>query len=182
MRALIRGIEAVSLAGGLAAGVLIAAIALLMATEIFMRSVVDAPLSFSWEYSAYAMATVFFLGAAYALRAGGHVRVSLLQQMLPRWATRPLEIVVTLAGLAITSYVAWAAIRFAAMSFERGTTSFTPTKTPLYLPQSLVALGLVILAAQFVARLLRLIIREAPDPGAPPQVATDDRQASTTEL
>jgi hypothetical protein len=61
------------------------------------------------------------------------------------------------------------------VSFGRGTKSFTPTQTPLYVPQGLVALGLVLLAAQFVARLLRILIGAPPDVGAAEQAAPADR-------
>jgi TRAP-type C4-dicarboxylate transport system permease small subunit len=159
-------IEQVSLAGGALAAFLLAAIAVLMLTEIFMRSFVGVSLSFSWEYSAYFMATVFFLGAGYTLRAGGHVRVSVLFEWMPQSFGRALDVLATVAGLMISGYAALAVCKLSLLSFERGTTSFTPTRTLLWVPQSLVALGLVILAAQFVARLLRLATGAPPDPGA----------------
>jgi C4-dicarboxylate transporter, DctQ subunit len=171
----VRAIERLSIAGGVAAGALLVAIAVLMLTEIVMRSFVGVPLSFSWEYSAYFMATVFFLGAAYALRAGGHVRVTLLYELLPDSLSRILELTATLVGLVVSSYAAVAATGLALESLRRGTTSFTPTATPLFIPQSLVALGLALLAAQFVARLLRLWLREALDPGATTVEATRDQ-------
>jgi TRAP-type C4-dicarboxylate transport system permease small subunit len=159
-------IEQATLAGGALAAILLACIAVLMLAEIFMRSFTSASLSFSWEYSAYFMATVFFLGAAYALRVGGHVRVALVLEMLPPPLDRVLELFSTLIGLLISSYAALAVSKLALISFERGTTSFTPTRTLLFVPQGLVALGLIMLSAQFVARLLRLAVRAPLDPGA----------------
>jgi TRAP-type C4-dicarboxylate transport system permease small subunit len=159
-------IERVTLAGGGLAAILMACIALLMLAEIFMRSFVGVALSFSWEYSAYFMATVFFLGSAYALRVGGHVRVALLLEQLPPPFDRILEVISTLIGLLISGYAAIAASNLALLSFERGTTSFTPTRTLLFIPQSLVALGLIMLSAQFIARLLRFAAGLPLDPGA----------------
>ena len=148
LRRTIWGIEQLSLAGGALAAILLAAIAILMLTEIFMRSVFGVSLSFSWEYSAYFMATVFFLGAAYTLRAGGHVRVTLLHELLPASLGRILEFIGSLLGFIIATYSALAVSKLALISMERGTTSFTPTRTLLFVPQSLVALGLILLAAQ----------------------------------
>lgn len=153
------GIEQLSLAGGALAAILLPAIAILMLLEIFMRSFVGVSLSFSWEYSAYSMATVFFLGAAYTLRAGGHVRVTLLYELLPGSVGRILEFIASLLGLIIAAYAAVAVSKLALMSMKLGTTSFTPTRTLLFVPQSLVAIGLILLTAQFVARLLRLAAR-----------------------
>lgn len=175
LHAIIRLIETCSLAGGAIAAALIAGIAILMLTEIFMRSAIGTPLDFGWEYSAYGMATIFFLGSAYALRGGGHVRVSLLLEALPERAARGVDVACSVVGLAIAVYAAAAAIDLAAVSFARGTTSFTPTKTPLFIPQALVALGLVMLAAQFVARLLRLLLGMTPEAGAAEAVAPSDR-------
>ena len=131
-----------------------------------MRSFIGVSLSFSWEYSAYFMATVFFLGAAYALRVGGHVRVALLLELLPPPSIVFLSSFRRLLGLLISAYAAVAVSKLALFRFERGTTSFTPTRTLLFVPQGLVALGLIMLSAQFVARLLRLAMRSTARPGS----------------
>jgi TRAP-type C4-dicarboxylate transport system permease small subunit len=91
--------------------------------------------------------------------------VTLLHEWLPESVGRILEFTATMLGLIIAGYAALAVSKLALVSMERGTTSFTPTRTPLFVPQSLVALGLILLTAQFVARLFRWVLRAPLDPG-----------------
>ena len=59
-------------------------------SEIAARSLFNISISFAWEYSAYAMGVAMFGGAAFTLRTGGHIRVSLLGSRLPPAASQEL--------------------------------------------------------------------------------------------
>ncbi|WP_305985584.1 TRAP transporter small permease subunit [Roseibium sp. MMSF_3544] len=145
---------------------LVCGIAALIIAEVVARSTFGASLSFAWEYAAYFYASAVFLGAAYTMRTGGHVRVALLRGLLSKRGQHIMEIAATAVGTLFSFYLAYALIQFAYRSFSRGSTSPTIDETPLVIPQGVLALGATLLALQMVARLVRLFIDEAPEDDA----------------
>lgn len=166
LRSLLLLIDRLSLAAGALGAVCLALIPLLILADIGYGLLTRASLTFVWEYAAFLMAAAFFLGLAYALRTAGHVRVSLLAEYLPARAAWLLEIAATAIALYFAGFVAYAMTQFAYSSYSGGSVSFTPTATPLVIPQGVLAFGTILLTLQFAARLARLLIGDAPD--APP--------------
>lgn len=160
---MLRLIDGVGRISGYAAAAMIVGIAALVLSEIFFRNVLNISLTFAWDYSAYMMAGAIFCGAAFTLRSGGHVRVSLLTHNVPPLLAYLIDLVSTLFACAISMYAAYALILFAWSSFTSGRTSATIDATPLVYPQGVIAFGATLLAAQFVARLIRLILRQPPE-------------------
>ncbi len=156
-------IDAVSRYAGYAAALMICGIAALVLTEIVCRNLLNISLTFAWDYSAYMMAGVIFCGAAFTLRTGGHVRVSLLTHNVPPAVARGIDFLATVFALGITSFAAYALILFAWQSFTTGRTSSTIDATPLVYPQGVIAFGITLLALQFLVRLIRLVIGQAPE-------------------
>jgi TRAP-type C4-dicarboxylate transport system permease small subunit len=110
----------------------------------------------AWEYSSYLMAATFTFGGAMTLRAGGHIRVSLLLAHVPPGARRALEIVSALLGAAFMGFLAYGMVKFTWASFSRGQTSYA-SDTPVWLPQAVVAFGMVLLTLQLVARAVQAV-------------------------
>src|SRR6056297_2176376 len=59
----------------------------------------------------------------------------------------------------------WASAENALRSFERGSVSYYPSRTPLAFPQSVLALGLLLLTLALLARAIRLALDEPPEAG-----------------
>ena len=173
--AFLRAVDAISNAAAAAAAACLGAMTLLMLAEVVARNVFAQSLTFSWEFSGYLMGAVFFFGAAYTFRTGGHVRVSILSETLSAPAARGLEYATTLVGLAITGFLFHAILDLLLSSYSRGIKSFTPMETPLILPQGVLALGALLLLLQMVARLIRLLRGEAPDIPADEAVLGSDQ-------
>ena len=157
------GIDTLSRACGYVAAALVLGIAGLILAEIFCRTVLNVSLSFAWEYAAYFFAVSIFLAAAFALRTGGYVRVMLLSQSVPPRLAYWLDAAATVVGTMIAGFLAWALTAFAARSWLSGSTSPTIDETPLVYPQAAMAFGAALLTLQLVARVLRLLIGEAPE-------------------
>ena len=157
------GIDTLSRGCGYVAAALVLGIAGLILGEIFCRAALNVSLSFAWEYAAYFFAVSIFLGAAFALRTGGHVRVMLLSQSIPPRLAYWLDVAATVAGTLIAGVLAWALTAFAAKSWVSGSTSATIDETPLVYPQAAMALGAALLTLQLVARSLRLLAGEPPE-------------------
>ena len=157
------GIDALSRGCGYVAAALVLGIAGLILAEIFCRTVLNVSLSFAWEYAAYFFAVSILLGAAFALRTGGHVRVMLLSQSVSPRVAHWLDVAATVVGTMIAGFLAWALAAFAARSWMSGSTSPTIDETPLVYPQAAMAFGAALLTLQLVARAVRLLVGEPPE-------------------
>lgn len=146
---------------GAVAALGMAAMFLLMIAEIFARGVLESSLGFTWELSGYLMGIVVFLGAAHALRAGSHVRIMILLETVPRGVAKWVDVLATAGGALIVAYILKALHLLAWTSYVRGTVSSTPERIPLFIPQSLLCLGALMLLLQLLARLVTLLRRPA---------------------
>ncbi len=108
----------------------------------------------AWEYSSYLMASSFTFGAAMTLRAGGHIRVTLLLARLSPSRRRLLEIVAALVGMLLSGFLAYSMVLFSWGSYQRGATSIS-SDTPVWIPQAVITFGFVLLVLQFLARFIQ---------------------------
>lgn len=155
-----------AVAAGLAAAAC-AALALMLLVEVISTSFFAWSQPWAVEYSTYFLAATLFLGSGWALRAGGHIRVSALLSLLPAGLLRVLDVLVTGFACGVTGFAAAALIDQAVRTYQRGSRSYFPSETPLVYPQTMLALGFVLLALAFVARLIRLL-RGQPAEQNPP--------------
>lgn len=120
----------------------------------------DIPIA--WEYSSYLMAISFTFGAAMTLRAGGHIRVRILLGNASPPVAWILELVASIIGFIFAAYFSYAMGHFAWRSFISDERSLA-SNTPLWIPQSMVAFGAILLTLQLIARLGHLFLNEQPE-------------------
>lgn len=159
----VRAVERVTDAAGWLAAALLLALAGLMLAELVARNVMGRSLHVTWELSAYCMAGTFLFGASAALRHGEHVRVGLLLELLGPRAARALDLAVTLAGIVVAAYLAWALGGLAHRSLSGDVRSFSGFDFPVGVPQAGTALGAALLCLQLGARAARLALGLPPD-------------------
>lgn len=160
LRLILDGIDRLGRLDGWIGGGCLLALTLLMLSEITTRFLSNflpffpASISVAWEYSSYLMAASFTFGAAMTLRAGGHIRVTLLIGRAPPLVRRPLEILAAALGFAFMAFLTYSMIRFTWGSFSRGQTSVS-SDTPVWIPQLFVTFGMLLLTLQFFARMIQ---------------------------
>lgn len=157
LRPVFVAVDALGRAGGYMAAACLLALTLLILAEIATRNLFDSDIPVAWEYGSYLMGAGFMFGAAVSLRAGGHIRVSLLLANVGAAPRRALEILSAAAGTALTAFLANSLFWFTVRAFERGQTS-PSSDTLLWIPQSLVVAGAILLALQMAARLAQAIL------------------------
>ncbi len=136
------------LASGVIAGFFLAAIAVVIGIQVvgrFWGFVFD-----STEISGFFMAASTFLGLGYTFRQGGHVRVTLAVHVLKPAARRVSEFFCCLFGAALLLYLTWLAGAFAHESFTYGDISPGLMAVPFWIPQSGMALGLLIMSIALI--------------------------------
>ena len=157
LRPILDGIDKLSrLDGWLGAGCLVTLTALMIA-EVAVRALsefiswVPADIPVAWEYSSYLMAATFTFGAAMTLRAGGHIRVTLVIARVTPVQRRWMETVLAALGVFFCGFLAWSMAFFTWRSFESGQTSVS-SGTLVWIPQVFVTFGIFLLTVQFLAR------------------------------
>ena len=105
------------------------------------------------------MASASFLAFANALNRGAHIRVSILLNALPAGLRRLTEIWCFGIGAAVMWYFVYYCQKFVYWSWKFQDISQGQDRTPLWIPQSVMLIGAVILAIALTDHLLRLIIK-----------------------
>ena len=142
-------------AGGIVtAGAFIANICLIIMLSIIfinviLRYVVLQPLYWGDEIMTYLMIVMVYAGFGFMLGQGGHVRMTLLFDKLPRKVRNFLWVIVSLMGTVYTAFLVYAVIKLVLDTLQIGAFSMI-TRWPLAPWQILIALGLISLLLAFL--------------------------------
>lgn len=155
-RGLRRLLDGLYLAGGMIAALaLVSILAIIVAQMIARWTGLIFPGAAS--YAGYAMATASFFAFAHALNRGAHIRVSILLNALGhrrRW----LEVWCFGIGTALAWYLSYYAIKAVYWSHKLHDISQGQDATPLWIPQSAMAAGSVLLAIAMTDHLVRVLV------------------------
>ncbi|NNE80077.1 MAG: TRAP transporter small permease [Silicimonas sp.] len=158
MQAVRRTLDFLYLASGVAAALCLIAILLLIVIQMLARWTGEvfpgAP-----DYAGYAMAAASFLAFANALNNGAHIRVSLLLNALGEAPRRWVNIWCFGVGAAVAWYFVFYAYRFVYFSWKFKDISQGQDRTELWIPQSIMLFGAVVLAIALTDHLLTLIFK-----------------------
>jgi TRAP-type C4-dicarboxylate transport system permease small subunit len=105
------------------------------------------------SYAGYCMAAAGFLALAHTFKHGEHIRVTLVIERLSGQAHHLLELWALLAGTALAALFAYFSVRLAYQSYDFHDISTGNDATPLWIPQSMMALGTVILLIAMIDEL-----------------------------
>ncbi len=141
---------------GYAAGFFILAVFVVTMVQIIGRMVGFNPPGFT-NYASYFMAASVFFGLAHTLDTGSHIRIGLFLSMAGK-ARGLIERLGFIAACLICgwiTYYAWAMVYWSVML---GDISEGMDATPLWVPQTSMALGLSLLCLSVADRTLRLML------------------------
>ena len=131
---------------------------LMVTLNVFLRFFFNKPQIFVEEFSAYLFIAVMYLGLAHTARVGAHINVELVVRLLPRRVRDGLEVLTSIAALALMIIF----FRYAWSLFENslrvGKRSDFVLQTPLWIPQSFIVLGLVLFCLAIAARIVQRLI------------------------
>ena len=97
------------------------------------------------EFTGFFLVAASFLALANALHHGSHIRVTLLIRGLGPRSRRWTELWCTAVGLAFTVFFAWHAVWMVVDSYTYSDVSPGIVAVPIWIPQSSMALGLIVL-------------------------------------
>ena len=109
------------------------------------------------EFIGYGVAAITFLALGFALEEGSLIRVNILLTVTKGKVRRCLEAVAVGLTLVMTGYITGYFFFGVKRNFFRGTTSESIAEVPLWIPEGLVLIGLVLFTVQLFAYFLRVI-------------------------
>ncbi len=143
-------VDKLSSAAAVVSGVLLVAMVGFILLEIILRSFFAASTFVLDEFVGYGIAIMTFLSFSIALKDGTFIRVNLLIAHLGGFPRRLIEVLFCLGGAVLFSYLTFYLGRIVWRNFDRGVTSNSIAEVPLWIPQSLMLVGLSILVLQFL--------------------------------
>ncbi len=166
----LRYIGLLSELSGYASGVLILAAMLTVCYGVLLRYVLGISTIWQLELSTYFLMFAAFVGGAYGLKHGDHVKIDLLVDRLPGKVQLYVRLLAAVLGflfivaVALISYVLWWE------TTESGRTSGTAWNVPLTYPYLIVPLGMTLIALEYLVialEILRQIISGQTDERPP---------------
>lgn len=127
------------------------------------------------DLAGYALTASSFLALAHTLRAGGHIRLTLLIRRAGRRQRLLLETGCLAFGVLVTGYFTYHVVEMARDAYRFGERSQGILPVPLWIPQAVMAVGAAVLFLAFVDDLVAVLRggaasyeRAAADPTAAP--------------
>lgn len=136
-------------------GALTLASVFLITYEVIARRAFGVSMGGADELSGYAFAISVTWAFAFTVLERANVRIDVLYQYLPVRLTAFLDWLALVALGVFAVYLAYYGSQVAMLSWEQGSAANTPLGTPLWIPQTLWAVGLI----WFVAVLLLMLVR-----------------------
>ncbi len=126
--------------------------------EITLRAFFNSSTYVLDEFVGYGVAAMTFLSLGHALESASLIRVNfLLIKLKNNIVRRVVEQIVVLLTLGLTLFIARYFFKSIVRNFERGAVSETIAEIPLWIPEGLVLVGLIIMVMQLIAYTLKIL-------------------------
>ena len=129
-----------------------------MVYDVVVRHLFNRPTIWADQISCYLLEGVAFFGAAYALKTDAHVRIETFVDLLPSRVKKSVETITDVLSVAFLFIFAWQGCRLVYESFVHTRIAPTLLRTPLYLPQAFLAVGLSWFWVQMLAHTLNRVV------------------------
>lgn len=152
-------------------GVAVLGMMALVTFEVLLRTFANRSTLVADEMAGYLLVAMTFLGLAPSLRGGAFIRIDTYRDRLRGGARRALDAVLVVVALAYAATVDWYLWGLLAVSWRLGTTSIQVSRTPLWIPQAVMAVGGLLLIVELLVELVLVITAEETLPAAESTVA-----------
>ena len=134
---------------GMVSGLGVLAMGLILAYEVVARYFFNAPTIWAQETATYLYIWTMLAAASYTLQEGKHVHVDLVTERLPLRTKMLAEMATSTVGMVFCAIVSLQAYQMIAATFSFAKVSATPLRVPLWIPQSALLIGFLLLTFQF---------------------------------
>lgn len=140
--------------GAYVAGILILLTTVMTFYEVVSRSFFDAPTTWATELSIYAIIGSCFLGSAYAVRTYSHITVDILINNVNDKMKTIFAYLTNTLGLVFSVIFTLYSYLHVVKTFNLQVTSASLLRIPMYIPESLLVIGGVLLCIAFVLQII----------------------------
>jgi C4-dicarboxylate transporter, DctQ subunit len=133
---------------GFSCGIAVWLTGTLIFVQIVARYIFDAQIKFTQEYAGYCVCYIVFMGICYNLRIKGHVRIDIVEKLLPERPRKWLGVIQALMMVIFSILFLIHGVKFAAEAYKSGTVSITQLATPLFYPYLVVPIGFLLLTVE----------------------------------
>lgn len=155
---LVNPINRFSDVGAILSALIFSGMVLLILAEVIMRNFLGSSTEVSGEYSGYALAAMIYLGMGFSFREDAHIRITFLRERLGTMSAFVLEAGCMVFAMVLSGLSCVFIFDLVLTSKARNLTAYTPAETPLYIPQAIILVGMVLLTLQIFGRLTALIV------------------------
>ena len=163
MKRLLCWIDTLSRVGAYLSSLAMLLIVALILLEIVLRTLLSTSTLVSDEYSGYLMVAMVMLGLSHTFAKGGHIRITIVAERLQGRAAQLLDLVAALGALLLCGFALYHSLWMVEDTFSYRILADSISETPLYIPQILIPVGLLLLNLQIVAHFLRRLL-SSPTP------------------
>ncbi|PHR26725.1 MAG: C4-dicarboxylate ABC transporter permease [Desulfotalea sp.] len=154
----------------------IGAICLLVVTQVFLNvldrlstlilgSAIGLTIPSYSDFTGFLLAAASFMSLAYTLREGAHIRVVLVLGHLPVKLRKLAEVWCVCFALFIAGYFSWYTAKLTFESYSYHDLSSGMVAVPIWIPQSFMLLGLLILSIALLDELVTVLRGREPSYG-----------------
>ena len=136
------------------AGLAVLLTAFMICYEIIARSLLHSPTVWVMEISTYLLVLAGFFGMSYTMRRNGHICVDFLFAKFPRNVRRGLDILTSILALFVMYVCMTESTNYMFMSMEKGIVSPSLLRVPMWIPQTFMVIGFVLLFLEILNHLL----------------------------
>ena len=133
--------------------------AFLVAFEVVMRYIVNAPTTWSFNITQFFIIYAAYLGAAYTLKENHHVRVEFFVDWLSRYRfpSMLLRLLCDLIVLVFWVFATWSTYKAALFSYQISEVTQSYIRFPLALPLAAIVLGGLLICLQVIADIFNIL-------------------------
>ncbi|HTI54213.1 MAG TPA: TRAP transporter small permease [Verrucomicrobiae bacterium] len=152
-------------------GAAVVGMMVLVTFEVLLRTFANRSTLVADEMAGYLLVAMTFLGLAPSLRGGAFIRIDTYRDRLRGGARRALDVALVAVALAYAITVDWYLWDLLAGTWRLGTTSIQVSRTPLWIPQAVMAVGGLLLILELVVEMVLVITADEALPAGESTVA-----------
>ena len=152
-------------------GVAVLGMMALVTFEVLLRTFANRSTLVADEMAGYLLVAMTFLGLAPSLRDGAFIRIDTYRDRLRGGARRLLDVALVTLALAYAITVDWYLWDLLAGTWRLGTTSIQVSRTPLWVPQAVMAVGGLLLILELLVEMVLVITADEALPAGESTVA-----------
>jgi TRAP-type C4-dicarboxylate transport system permease small subunit len=131
------------------AGILLLLVTFFVSYSVVIRYIHLKPPIWILQYTEYALLWITFLGAAWLLRKGGHIRIDTVITRLGPKTQSIIEVIIAVLGFVVCIIIVWFGTEKTLEFYQRGILDVKAVIVPLYPLFLIIPLGGLLLLLQF---------------------------------